>query len=87
MPRSSYAAKRGLALNEDEPQGLLDPLWYDRVEPDAPPGPFLMAAAYLLLWLICGFRVGIHIYWLPDKLWVWTSDCIRRHLMRRGGRF
>ncbi|GLS73224.1 hypothetical protein GCM10007890_52390 [Methylobacterium tardum] len=67
-------------MNEDDSHGLLDPLWYDRAEPDEPPGLFLNAAAYLFLLLMTGFRVGVHVYWLPDQLWCWASDRIRRNL-------
>jgi hypothetical protein len=76
-----------LILNEDDPQGHFDPLWYDWVEPDAPPGPLLNAAACVMLLLLAGFTMAVRVYWFPDKLWCWASSRIERHLTAKDKRF
>ncbi|MCJ2086309.1 hypothetical protein MKK88_09925 [Methylobacterium sp. E-005] len=70
-------------MNEDDPEKLVDPLWYDRVEPDVPPGALLNAAAYMLLLVMAGFRIAISVYWLPDTLWSRTIRRIARYRAAR----
>ena len=78
MPRSVPAVKRVVALDEDDPHGTFDPLWYDRSEPDTPPGLILNAAAYVFLWLVAGFMMAARLYWLPDRLWCWVIGYVAR---------
>jgi hypothetical protein len=65
-------------LNEDDHHGHFDPLWYDRVEPDAPPGLLLNAAAYVFLMLLAGIAGAAWLYWIPDRVWCWASERIQR---------
>ena len=65
-------------MNENDPHGLFDPLWYDRSEPDTPPGFILNAAAYVFLWLVAGFMLVARFYGLPDRLWCRVTNHIER---------
>ncbi|MCJ2073753.1 hypothetical protein MKK75_34020 [Methylobacterium sp. J-030] len=66
-------------MREDDRQEMTDPLWYDRVEPDVPPGLMLNAVAYLVLLVIAGIRIAISVYWLPDSFWCRVSRRLARH--------
>jgi hypothetical protein len=89
---SSIAARdpggeEGLTVDEDDYHGRFDPLWYDRVEPDLPPGLLLNLAAYLFLMLMAAVVVGAHVYWMPDRLWCWVSRRIQSSRAVGGKRF
>lgn len=73
-------------MNEDDPQGLFDPLWYDRAEPEAPASLALNAAAFLLLLLMIGAGIAVRVYWLPDTVWCWSARFIARGPRARNGR-
>ena len=70
--------KRVLALDENDPHGVCDPIWYDRAEPETAPGLVLNAAAYLFLWLVAGLMVVARLYWLPETIWGRISGHLRR---------
>ena len=70
-------------MTENDRQEKSDPLWYDRAEPDLPPGLGLTVAAYLLLLLMAGVRLAISVYWLPDALWCRTLRYIQRRRTAR----
>lgn len=57
-------------LHENDPLWHADPLWYDRAEPDDPPGIILHAAAYLFSWIFAFWALAMRIYWFPEHLWV-----------------
>lgn len=78
MSRSLTAAERILTLEEGDPNGGSDPLWYDCVEVDTPPGLVLNTAAYLFLWAVAGLMLLPRLYWLPDRLWCRVASHVQR---------
>jgi hypothetical protein len=46
-----------------------DPLWYDRAEPDEPPGLWLHASAGVFWVLASSLTVVRFVYRMPDRVW------------------
>jgi hypothetical protein len=69
-------------LDENDPHWDADPLWYDRAEPEAPPGVLLDGLAYLVLLLLAGLACGVRVYRLPDRLWCKTAAWLARQTTR-----
>lgn len=65
-------------LDDNDPRRYDDPIWYDRVEADEPPGLILNAVAYLFLLLLAAGAVTVQVYWLPNILWCRTAGWIER---------
>ncbi|MEE7502851.1 hypothetical protein [Methylobacterium mesophilicum] len=65
-------------MAEHDPCRHEDPIWYDRIEPDEPPGWILdlLARAYVLIG--AGLGVAGALYWLPTRLWCQCSHLILR---------
>lgn len=59
-----------------DPRQHDDPIWYDRVEPDEPPGPILQGLALSFLLLKAGLEVAVSLFWLPTTLWCGVSGWI-----------
>lgn len=74
-------------MDENELYRYNDPLWYDRVGADEPPGFILDAAAHLVLLLLASFVALLKIYWYPDRLWFWTLSRIKQYQAARTKRF
>jgi len=79
---SGFAAQGGSVLDENDPHWDADPLWYDRAEPEAPPGVLLDGLAYLVLLLLAGLACGVRVYRLPDRLWCKTAAWLTRQTTR-----
>ncbi len=77
MPRATCAVE-GPALNHNEPQRHTDPIWYDRAEPDEPPGLILETLAHIALIVLAGWVTAVRVYRLPDWLWCRVWDRIER---------
>ncbi|MDP4006787.1 hypothetical protein [Methylobacterium sp. NEAU K] len=73
-------------MDENDPHGHDDPLWYDRVGPDAAPGVILEALAYAVLLLMAGAVTALRLYRLPDALWCRAAAWIRRRPTAGAGR-
>jgi hypothetical protein len=56
-------------VDDSDPPWDTDPLWYDRTESGAPPGPILEALAWLFLLAIAGCAGLVWLYGMPDRLW------------------
>ncbi len=66
-------------MYEDDPERHTDPLWYDRAEPDEPPGLTLEIVAHLALLVMTMCRTVIWLYWLPERLWSQVTGWVERH--------
>ncbi|MBL7406529.1 hypothetical protein INQ30_29905, partial [Escherichia coli] len=55
-------------MDDSDPPWDTDPLWYDRTESGAPPGPILEALAWLFLLAIAGCAGLVWLYGMPDRL-------------------
>ena len=69
-------------MDENDPHWDVDPLWYDRVEPDTAPGRVLDGLAYLILLMLAGIAAGLRLYRLPDRLWCRAADRLNRRTTR-----
>lgn len=68
----------GSTLYEDDPERHTDPLWYDRAEPDEPPGLALEIVALLALLVMTMCRAVTWLYWLPEGLWSQVTGWVER---------
>jgi hypothetical protein len=66
-------------LDENDPHGDADPLWYDRSEAEVPPGRVLEGVAYLVLLVLAGGAWCARAYRLPDVIWCRAADRLRPH--------
>ncbi|TXM93083.1 hypothetical protein FV227_27260 [Methylobacterium sp. WL119] len=57
-----------------------DPLWYDRAEPDEPPGLWLHALAGVFWVLASSINVAKSVYRMPDRVWQRGTGWIARRM-------
>ncbi|XYD06967.1 hypothetical protein R1A27_17515 [Methylobacterium sp. NMS12] len=69
-------------MAKHEPYRREDPIWYDRIEVDAPPGLILDLIAHVFVLIMAGLGAARTLYWLPTQLWRRASH---RILHRRAG--
>ncbi|ACB26526.1 hypothetical protein ABID82_003878 [Methylobacterium sp. PvP062] len=70
-----------------EPCRHEDPIWYDRIEVDEPPGLILDLLAHVFVAIMAGIGAARTLYWLPTQLWCRASRWVLHRRAAAAKRF
>lgn len=65
-------------MTERDPYRHEDPIWYDRIEADEPPGVILDLLAHAFVQIMAALGAVRALYWLPTRLWCRAARSILR---------